>query len=98
MKSTPFVCVALSLAANIWAADAPPELKITHPKRGEITRFVMLPGQGATWDPDDQDLVIAEIAEFLTGVRPHRPATRTLGPLASLPEGGASSARTEAIA
>jgi class 3 adenylate cyclase len=41
-------------------------------------RFISLPGVGATWDPDDQDVIVAELAEFLTGVRPHRPATRIL--------------------
>src|SRR3954452_17896524 len=43
MKPILFLCTALLVASHVGAADAP-ELKATHPKRGEITRFVTLPG------------------------------------------------------
>ncbi len=61
MKLTFFASAALFLAANAWAADAP-ELKVTHPKRGEITRFVTLPG---TVKANQQATLYAKVPGYL---------------------------------
>ena len=61
MKLTFFASAALFLAANAWAADAP-ELKVTHPKHGEITRFVTLPG---TVKANQQATLYAKVPGYL---------------------------------
>jgi RND family efflux transporter MFP subunit len=61
MKPAPFLCAALALAANALAADAP-ELKATHPKHGEITRFVTLPG---TIKANQQATLCAKVSGYL---------------------------------
>jgi membrane fusion protein (multidrug efflux system) len=64
MKFTPFICAVLVLAGNARAAEAP-ALKVTHPKRGEITRFVTLPG---TIRANQQATLCAKVPGYLKSI------------------------------
>ncbi len=60
MKLTPFLGAVLALAA-VARADAP-EIKATHPGRGEITRYVTLPG---TLRANQQATLYAKVPGYL---------------------------------
>ena len=61
MKHVTFLCATFSVVASTLAADVP-ELKATHPKRGEITRFVTLPG---TIRANQQATIYAKVPGYL---------------------------------
>ncbi len=64
MKFTPLICAVLVLAGNARAAEAP-ALKVTHPRRGEITRFVTLPG---TLRANQQATLYAKVPGYLKSI------------------------------
>lgn len=85
----------LVLAASAWAADAP-ELKMTHPKHGDITRFVTLPG---TIRANQQATLYAKVPGYLKALSVDKgdlvKADQALGEI-EVPELVADRARYEA--
>ncbi len=61
MKLAPFLSVTLALATTAVAAD-PPAITATHPARGEITRYVTLPG---TIRANQQATLYAKVPGYL---------------------------------
>ena len=94
----PFRLLALAgvLAATVSAADAPPEVAVTSPQRGEIYRFVTLPG---TLRANQQVTLHAKVAGYLKSISVDNGDTVKAGQLLAeieIPELAAEHARHEA--
>jgi RND family efflux transporter MFP subunit len=87
---------ALALVATLAAADAPPEVAVTSPQRGEIYRFVTLPG---TLRANQQVTLHAKVAGYLKSISVDNGDTVKAGQLLAeieIPELAAEHARHEA--
>lgn len=90
------ILLPLLLAGSLLAADAPPQVTVVSPKRGDIHRFVTLPG---TLRANQQVTLYAKVAGYLKTIAVDKGDTVTAGQLLAqleLPELQAERTRHEA--